>query len=234
VDDALRRLAGTQDQHFRAEVVSIGLRNEADRAGPVPGRDDPATARRIDRLAADLDGLAPGADDDVGLAACSRTAQNELARLRGSADAAGWSAAAGLWREAERPQEEAYCLLRQAECHAAAKQRSRAAATAAEARAIAERLGAAPVLAEVDALVARTRLSVAPAPRVPAEERPYGLTEREHEVLALLGTGATNRQIARRLFISERTVGVHVSRVLHKLQVTNRAQAATVAAKVAR
>jgi DNA-binding NarL/FixJ family response regulator len=52
--------------------------------------------------------------------------------------------------------------------------------------------------------------------------------------MALLGTGATNRQIARRLFISERTVGVHVSRVLHKLQVTNRAQAAAVAAKVAR
>jgi DNA-binding NarL/FixJ family response regulator len=75
---------------------------------------------------------------------------------------------------------------------------------------------------------------VAPAPRVAAEERPYGLTEREHEILALLGTGATNRQIARRLFISERTVGVHVSRVLHKLQVTNRAQAAAVAAKVAR
>ena len=48
-------------------------------------------------------------------------------------------------------------------------------------------------------------------------------------MLALLGTGATNRQIARNLFISERTVGVHVSRVLHKLQVTNRAQAAAVA-----
>jgi DNA-binding NarL/FixJ family response regulator len=91
-----------------------------------------------------------------------------------------------------------------------------------------------PVLAEIDALIARTRLSPAPAPRAPVEERPYGLTEREYEVLALLGTGATNRQIARRLFISERTVGVHVSRVLHKLQVTNRAQAAAVAARVAR
>jgi DNA-binding CsgD family transcriptional regulator/tetratricopeptide (TPR) repeat protein len=233
VDDALRRLAGTQESHIPADLVSIGLRNEADRAGPVPGRDDPATARRIDRLAAELDGLAP-AGDDVSLAACHHTARNELARLRGSADAAAWAVAARLWRDAERPREEAYCLLRQAECHAAARQRSRAAATAAGARAIAERLGAAPVLAEVDALVARTRLVAAPAPRVPAEERPYGLTEREVEVLALLGTGATNRQIARRLFISERTVGVHVSRVLHKLQVTNRAQAAAVAAKVAR
>jgi DNA-binding NarL/FixJ family response regulator len=82
--------------------------------------------------------------------------------------------------------------------------------------------------------VARTRLSAAPVPRTPAEDRPYGLTEREFEVLSLLGTGATNRQIARRLFISDRTVGVHVSRVLHKLQVTNRAQAAALAATVAR
>ena len=86
----------------------------------------------------------------------------------------------------------------------------------------------------MDALLTRTRLSVAPVPRAAVEDRPFGLTEREYEVLVELGTGATNRQIARKLFISERTVGVHVSRVLHKLQVTNRAQAAAVAVKVAR
>jgi DNA-binding NarL/FixJ family response regulator len=115
-----------------------------------------------------------------------------------------------------------------------AKRRDKAAVAAGEAREIAERLGAAPILAEVDALLSRTRMSPAPAPRTSPEDRPYGLTDREYEVLALLGTGATNRQIARKLFISDRTVGVHVSRVLHKLQVTNRAQAAAVAAKVAR
>ena len=76
--------------------------------------------------------------------------------------------------------------------------------------------------------------AAAPPPRLPVEDRPYGLTERELEILAELGTGATNRQIARKLFISERTVGVHVSRVLHKLQVTNRAQAAALAVKVTR
>jgi DNA-binding NarL/FixJ family response regulator len=145
-----------------------------------------------------------------------------------------WAGSADLWRSLERPREQAYALLRQAECFAGDKQRDKAAATATQAREIAERLGAAPLVAEVDALLARTRLSVAPAPRAPVEDRPYGLTDREHEVLVLLGTGATNRQIARRLFISERTVGVHVSRVLHKLQVTNRAQAAAVAVKIAR
>jgi DNA-binding CsgD family transcriptional regulator/predicted ATPase len=234
VDQALRRLADTQDQHFRAEIVAIGLRNEAERLGPVPGRATPEAGARIDRLVAELDDLDQGRDADVNIAAYLGTARGELARIHGTADAATWAAPAALWRRVDRPLEEAYCLLRQAECHAAAKHRDKAAAAAAEARATAARIGATPIVADVDALVARTRLSAAPAPRTPAEDRPYGLTEREFEVLSLLGTGATNRQIARRLFISDRTVGVHVSRVLHKLQVTNRAQAAALAATVVR
>ncbi|MET0765149.1 MAG: LuxR C-terminal-related transcriptional regulator [Blastococcus sp.] len=234
VVEALERLAGTQDKHFRAELVAIGLRNEADRADPVPGRVDGAAAARIQRLADELARLDPGAEDDANYGACHRTAENELARARGIGDAAAWAATATLWHTVDRPREEAYCLLRQAECHATAKQRDKAAAAATQARAIADRLGAAPIVTEVDALMARTRLAAAPPPRAPAEDRPYGLTEREYEILALLGTGATNRQIARRLFISDRTVGVHVSRVLHKLQVTNRAQAAAVAARVSR
>jgi len=233
VDAALRRLAGTQDQMFRTELVVLGLRNEADRAGPVPGRADAGAQVRIDRLATELESLGR-AVDDVGQAAAHRTARNELGRIRGDATADDWADAVALWRTADRPREEAYCLLRQAECLATAKKRERAAAAAAAAREIADRLGAVPITAEVDALLARTRLSPAPAPRTSPEDRPYGLTEREYEVLALLGTGATNRQIARTLFISDRTVGVHVSRVLHKLQVTNRAQAAALAAKVAR
>ena len=234
VDEALARLAGTEDRRFRTELLVIALRNEAERLGPVPGRADPAAERRRDEFAAALAELAPQADDDIDHAAHHRTARNELARARGEASADDWSDAVRLWRTAVRPREEAYCLLREAECHAAARRRDKAAAAATAARAIAERLGATPLVAEVDALVGRTRLSGAPAPRTPVEDRPYGLTEREYEVLALLGTGATNRQIARNLFISDRTVGVHVSRVLHKLQVTNRAQAAALAVKVTR
>jgi DNA-binding CsgD family transcriptional regulator len=194
---------------------------------------DPAATVRIDRLAAELDHLEP-ADDTVTSAAEQCAARTELARARGTATAADWAESAALWEASRRPREVAYALFRQAECHAAAKQRDKAAAAAGAARALAEQLGARPVLTAVDALIARTRLSPAPAPRTPADSRPYGLTERELEILALLGTGATNRQIARKLFISERTVGVHVSRVLHKLQVTNRAQAAALAARVAR
>jgi DNA-binding CsgD family transcriptional regulator/tetratricopeptide (TPR) repeat protein len=236
VEEALVRLAGTPDRRFRTELLMIGLRSEAERAGAGPTRSDSPTAGRLGRLSEALDDLAPAADDDVDidLLAHHRTARNELARARGSATAEDWADAVRLWRAAVRPREEAYCLLREAESHADGKRRAKAAAAASAARTLADGLGAAPIVAEVDALLARTRLSVAPAPRAPLEDRPYGLTEREYEVLALLGTGATNREIARKLFISDRTVGVHVSRVLHKLQVTNRAQAAAVAVKVSR
>ena len=52
------------------------------------------------------------------------------------------------------------------------------------------------------------------------------LTAREHDVLALLSLGRTNRQIARQLVISEKTAAVHVSNLLAKLGAGNRVEAA--------
>jgi DNA-binding CsgD family transcriptional regulator len=60
----------------------------------------------------------------------------------------------------------------------------------------------------------------------------FGLSRREHEVLGLIAEGRTNREIAERLFISERTVHVHVSRVLAKLGVSGRVEAAAVAIRL--
>lgn len=66
-----------------------------------------------------------------------------------------------------------------------------------------------------------------------AGPRAHGdLTAREQEVLALVSQGMTNAQIARTLFISEKTAGHHVSRILSKLGVRNRAEAATHAARL--
>ena len=58
---------------------------------------------------------------------------------------------------------------------------------------------------------------------------PFGLTARERQVLALVARGATNREIGRELFMAEKTASVHVSRILAKLDVRSRTQAAAVA-----
>jgi DNA-binding CsgD family transcriptional regulator len=76
-------------------------------------------------------------------------------------------------------------------------------------------------------LATRTRV---PLPKKAAAEGPLSrLTPREREVLDQLATGATNKTIAGALVISEKTVSVHVSNVLAKLQVENRGAAAVLA-----
>jgi two-component system nitrate/nitrite response regulator NarL len=60
----------------------------------------------------------------------------------------------------------------------------------------------------------------------------YSLTEREHDILALLSEGRSNRDIAQRLFLSEKTVKAHLAAIFRKLGVTNRTQAAMVAVQM--
>jgi DNA-binding CsgD family transcriptional regulator len=97
-----------------------------------------------------------------------------------------------------------------AAAHLAAGDRDRALAAHATALAIHTRLGAAPDIAR---LTSRTR-------------QPGGLTEREIEVLAQVASGATNRQVAAALVISEKTVGRHLANIFTKLGVGSRTAAA--------
>jgi DNA-binding NarL/FixJ family response regulator len=76
----------------------------------------------------------------------------------------------------------------------------------------------------------QTRLLEAARPRPQrAAELPDGLTERELEVLGLIGTGLSNQEIASRLFIAEVTVKTHVNRIFAKTHSRDRAQAAAYA-----
>ncbi|WP_406364814.1 response regulator [Streptomyces sp. NBC_01546] len=75
-------------------------------------------------------------------------------------------------------------------------------------------------------------LRVPEAAKPPEDERLATLTERERAVLELIGEGLTNRQIAKQLYLSEKTVKNHISRLLGKLGVERRVQAAVIAAQV--
>ncbi|MEV7601087.1 response regulator transcription factor [Kitasatospora sp. NPDC089797] len=78
-------------------------------------------------------------------------------------------------------------------------------------------------------LLNRLRSDAEPAQPVTAGP---GLTAREQEVLALIGEGLTNRQIGERLYLAEKTVKNHVSRLLAKLGVERRVQAALIATEL--
>jgi two-component system response regulator DegU len=60
----------------------------------------------------------------------------------------------------------------------------------------------------------------------------YNLTQREHDILALLAEGRSNRSIAQHLYLSEKTVKAHLASVFRKLGVTNRTQAAMMAVQL--
>ncbi|WP_348647728.1 AAA family ATPase [Ornithinimicrobium sp. F0845] len=91
------------------------------------------------------------------------------------------------------------------------------------ARGTATDLGALPLLAELSQL---DPSAAAPAETVAGEP---DLTPREREVLTLVAQGRTNGQIGKQLFISTKTVSVHVSNILAKLGATGRTEAAALA-----
>lgn len=63
----------------------------------------------------------------------------------------------------------------------------------------------------------------------PEEAALSGLSPREREILGLIGAGLTNREIGKRLYLSEKTIKNHISRLLAELGVERRIQAAVLA-----
>jgi DNA-binding CsgD family transcriptional regulator len=158
--------------------------------------------------------------------------------LRGNNDpaaAGAWQRAAQACADGELAWDEAYAWWRAAE--ALAKDRTtRDGATAALRRAheLAVDLQAAPLVAEIEALAQSARVSLTAIDEIKAEpEGPPKLTSREREVLAHIVAGRTYGEIARELVLSEKTVSVHVSHLLHKTGTANRVELAQLARRLA-
>jgi DNA-binding CsgD family transcriptional regulator len=164
----------------------------------------------------------------------------EMSRLAGRSDPEAWRAAAESWAALEMPLEAGYAQWRGAEALLLADgDRGQAGELLSRAAATARETGASKVLAEVEGLARRARITLpevgdqiaadADGDGAATAADELGLTDREVEVLELVAEGCTNREIGERLFISEKTASVHVSRILAKLDVRSRVEAATAA-----
>ncbi|MFD0742576.1 helix-turn-helix transcriptional regulator [Phytohabitans flavus] len=137
-----------------------------------------------------------------------------------------WREAVAAWRTDGQPYPLARTLLGLAEAAAAAGDRGLVGEAVEEACCIADDLHAAPLREELDTLARRVGVRVSSHS---APDEPELLTVREQEVLRLVAEGLSNRRIAEQLFISPKTASVHVSRIIAKLAVANRVEAAAVA-----
>ena len=249
VDEALSETAGTDEETFIPTVCAFGARVLADlddqhRGTRANGRYDAdktrmlvaALVEQVERLAA-----APverGGTTMPRVVATVAWARAEQSRLHGGPPEP-WAEAAAEWRALGQPFEQAYALWREAEAWLRrAGGGARAAATAAlhEAARLVHPLGDNALTRRIEDLAQRARISLdAAGPASGAADptasaaRDLGLTAREAEVLIAVAAGRTDRQIAEELFISRKTVSVHVSNILRKLDVTNRVDAGDVA-----
>jgi predicted ATPase/DNA-binding CsgD family transcriptional regulator len=241
IEDCLAQIVDAEHVYFSAGAYAAGARAYADLAQRAIRDEDAARryAEHARRLIAQLDrGIAiMTAGVPPCVVAFRTTCAAEVARIDVPADATPWRHAQEAWDALGDPFSAAYAAWRRAEALlAAGGERSPVERLLRDAYAAARDLDARPLREEVERLARRTRLELDPTmarPGAPSEELArFELTARELEVLALLEAGMTNRQIAGELFISEKTASVHVSRILAKLAVPNRAAAAAAAQRL--
>ncbi len=238
--------ANTGSVWVLAPLVWHGLRAEADLAtisgGQRARREAAVSQLRAQML--ELGDLAAAAAAPVRAAVSGYVylCDAEASRFSGTSDPQTWSLAAQTWTELGHPYPACYARYRLAEALFAHRARAAGALEAlASAHAVAARLGAGPMLQEIE-LLARRAAVVLPTQAEPVAEpvdEPTtpdplaALTPRERLVLGRLAEGESNRQIARALFISEKTASVHVSHILAKLGVSSRVQAGMFGQRVA-
>jgi DNA-binding CsgD family transcriptional regulator/tetratricopeptide (TPR) repeat protein len=219
-------------------LVWLGARIDADLTRAVPGASG-AQAKPDTWIHVWVDLLPP---DLPPAGAYKLLATAELARRAGATDPQLWSAARAAWLALAEPYLAAYASYRTGEATLAAGGDTTVVLEhLTEALRVADQLGAPPLVADILGLAQAAGLKL----RRPELDRSsaeiggddlarFGLTSREREILALVAAGGTNPQIAKSLFISPKTVSVHVSNILAKLGVTSRVEAAAIAFRAER
>ena len=240
VEHALADIGLTNDRLARSESCVLGIRALVDLREAAHARGRATDTDKLRRRAAELVDQAQSDEAEIarftGIAparirALAAQCEAEATRLAELPAPASWRAAVSAWNAANEPWPTAYCLLRQAEAELAAPgSRSDATAAVVDAWRIACRIDARLLRTELERLARRARIPLplensndGPSNRQIADD--LGLTAREVEVLDQLARGCSDRQIASELFISKKTVSVHVSNILRKLDAGNRLDA---------
>ncbi|MGW5705389.1 helix-turn-helix transcriptional regulator [Amycolatopsis japonica] len=149
--------------------------------------------------------------------------------LRGAGDPALWAKAVEAFGYGA-VYEQAMCRLQHAKSLLASDgDTALAASELLAAHAVADRLGACPLREAVRELSHRARVELPGEAVAPRRDVVDPLTDRERDVLERVALGRTNRQVGEELYISEKTVSVHLSRVMAKLGASRRAEAVAIA-----
>jgi DNA-binding CsgD family transcriptional regulator len=238
VELALKTTEGTDEGLFAPDMCSLGVRALADMLVDAHARGSQVDVENLAGRAAALvarakefltartaGGGIPGPRTIRAMAMCVAE-QSRLSR----SDPLLWAAARELWDASGEPYEASYCRWRQAEALLENRVGRREADACLQAAFVtAARIGAIPLRTRIEQLAQRARITLADAVVLPSSPASaLGLTPRELEILGQLADGMTDREIAEALFISKKTASVHVSNVLHKLDVTNRVEAGRV------
>ena len=240
VAETLRALQKVLEQHLgmiAMAAIGVGAQAALAEAGTVPVEVALAEAERLAVLAegAAAHGV-PRSNmlGPEGQAWLSWT-RAELTRLTGPDPAAWTTAVEAFAYEGGTPEapgyRQGYALLRRAEARLALGEPAAAVADdLTAAHGAATRLGAEPLAGAVAATARRAGVRLAGTAAAPrATSGTDLLTPREHAVLDLVAGGRTNRQVGAELYISEKTVSVHLSRVMAKLGASSRTEAVSVA-----
>jgi len=206
-------------------LLAVAARTEADVARTGEPDPDPEQGRWIADRAANL--LAQTPPRNTRDQAYAAQIAADLARITGDDDPAMWLAVVDAWRRTPLPHPLGWALLRFGHAAASAGQVTQARQALEQAIVIGEQLGARPLVEA--ALAAGRRGHLRLASRIGDQSPTLGLTTRELEVLHELADGVSNAAIGERLFISHKTVSVHVSHILDKLGAKSRGEATAIA-----